>query len=241
MRKLKNSMVLLLCLGLLVLGAAIPYLAAWITDSMEADSPVFAQMESIQLNLEAERQELTMPEKLGLMLVGDSLPVTEDETRLMESDLHAIVFELMAPFQAQGLLPEPDNDYLDASSVLLYDMEDPTSYVVVWYVLLSFDSISGDTLTLTIDDETGLLLSADYIHYEEYVPAKRLSTLLDEMCWYYLNMHEIAPEEIFYGENALTTPVTPALWCRIPDGHGSVIVEMSVNPQGFYIHPVILD
>ena len=241
MRKLKNSMVLLLCFGLLVLGAVIPYLAAWITDNMEADSPVFAQMESIQLNLEAERKELTLPEKLGLMLVGGSLPVTEDETRLMESDLHAIVIELMAPFQAQGLLPEPDNDYLDASSVLLYDMEDPARYVVVWYVYLSFDSVSGDTLTLTIDDETGLLLSADYIRYEEYIPTKKLSTLLDEMCWYYLNMHETEPEEILYGESALTDPATPVLWCRIPTEQGIFTIEMSVNPQGFYIRPVILD
>lgn len=157
----KKTLLLLLTALVLLLGALMPGLTAWLHE--RSYQPDYAAMNSVELHL---RGEASLKERLSVISnSNNTLEVSETTATRSSGEVLALAKELLVPYVDAGLIPVPDLDvekqaYSCKPYLTVFEGE-PVASVIAWQVLILFDE-EEPALVLGIDDETGALVVLDF-------------------------------------------------------------------------------
>ena len=168
MNKLKLSGLLLLTLALLVLGAALPRIAAFMQDTAIQNRSGHSDMQALQLDLTEERNLLSFMGKLSALGRGEVIGVSQSAVAMSEAEAYAAAEKAMAAYEDAGLFQWFDVSYASAQPYISVSMENTSHTVVYWTVSYMYKKDPNQTLMLDIDDETGKVLRVTYHVYSTF-------------------------------------------------------------------------
>lgn len=247
MTKLKNALALLLVFLLAAVGAVIPVVTARVQDALTAGQVQYADVDSLQLTLEERRQQLSIQEKMQLIVNGTGVEVTSEVTKMNGAKMLEAMYAQLEAYSAFGLFTQPDNDYLEFCPMMVYNEEDTGRYAFCWLVNMSFDAYEGDSLTVVLDDETGKLLAMEYIDPSMYNEVETLWELQEGIQATYFGELGLTPVEAMpvETEGILGAPMESVndagdshivmRYQLVDVQYGEVSVEICVHTNGFYI------
>ena len=158
----KKTPLLLLTALVLILGALMPGLTAWLHE--RSYQPDYAAMNSVELKLRG--QQASLKERLSVISnSNNTLEVSETTATRSAGEVLELAEELLQPYVNAGLIPVPDLDvgkqaYSCKPYLTVFEGE-PVASVIAWQVLILFDE-EEPALVLGIDDETGALVVLDF-------------------------------------------------------------------------------
>ena len=166
-RRLKQLLALVLAVGLLVLGALLPRAAGAVLDRKTQGRLQYAQIGAVELNVQAAREALPILSKLRLLASsGYFLPYPVDRAAMTEEEVRKAAIEALAPYIKAELIC-CDVSLLDfgCEPKVIYSDISPEEYNIYWDVWFygSVDDVYHN-VSLTLDDETGMLVLIDYNH-----------------------------------------------------------------------------
>ncbi len=168
MKKLKLSGLLLLSLVLLVLGAALPRIAAFMQDTARQNRSGHSEMQALQLDFSEERNLLSHMGKLSALGRGGPISISDDAVAMTETQAYAAAEKAMAAYEDAGLFQWFDVSYASAQPNISISMENVNHTVVYWTVSYMYKKDPNQTLMLDIDDETGKVLRITYHKYSTF-------------------------------------------------------------------------
>lgn len=168
MNKLKIWSTLLLTLGLLLLGAVLPKIAAALQDAAGRNRPSYSDMQALALDFSQERKMLSLYEKLAVLGKGESISISDDAMVMTEDDAFAAAQECMTLYEQAGLFQWFDVSFSSAQPHLAISLENTNNTVLYWTVTYIYKKDPSQTLTLDVDDETGKALRITYHKYGSY-------------------------------------------------------------------------
>ena len=252
MRKVKNALLILLAVLLLAAGGLLPMGAAYMQDKKTANVVQYADIEALQLKMEEEQPEMSMYEKLRLMMHGIGTEITSEMTRMNGAEILESMYAQLQPFAGMGILADDlSNDYLEYYPVMVYEESSPTVYNYYWEVQMSLDASQYDHIRAILDDETGKLLAIEVTDPKNMdIPAKALAELECSISQYYFENLGITPVDAVPvdAEAVLDGYVNETLehgdsyflmhYQCVDVLYGEVNIEVCVDSNGFYIFPV---
>lgn len=248
MRKVKNVLLILLAVLLLAAGGLLPMAAAQLQDEATANVVQYADIEALRLKLEEEQPEMSIYEKLRLMMKGTGVEATSEMTKMTGSQILEAVYAALQPYVDVGFLTDDlSNDYLEYYPIMVYDQDAPSVYNYYWQVHMSLDAYQYDSLRVILDDETGKLLAIEVTNPELIIAEEYQDKLEQAIRVVYLENLGLTPvavipvetEGAYIGEiwEPDSTHVLMRYQC-VDVNYGEVNVEVGVNSNGFYIFPV---
>jgi len=244
MGKVKNVLAVLLTVALLIGGSLLPMAATNFQDKTTANVVQYENIEALQLRLEEEALSMTYPEKMFLMMHGMGVEITDEKTKIKESEIMEAAYAALAPYMDLFLGAPFDNDYMECYPVMVYDESDPSRYACYWHVVMSLDMSMKDSVSVILDDETGKALAVEMIDPELRIEAEYLQELQYALAATYigtLGMEPVAewpvamePTEKYDGtENS----VAATGYVFIDEVRGVELnVQIGVRTDGFYIY-----
>lgn len=162
--KLQYVLAFLLTAALIAGGAYTPDLAAFLMDRSAFGQVTTASVQPIQLEFSEEETEAPYSpmQVLRLLCAGESMDMFYGETNLTEAEVRTLAAKLIEPYAQKGLLVISDSSQLTLEPRVAYDPGDLSNHRIFWalyYIQKSDGDLPYQTLTLTIDDATGRLLS----------------------------------------------------------------------------------
>ncbi len=161
--------VLLVCLftiSLLAVGGLLPgCIAAW-QDRASIGTVSYAQIGAIRLEL---RQELSVFEKLSLLVDQNTVETSEKDAATSQATLLNIVEQNLQPYQDAGLLFfDIQHAEWIATPYLAYAGSPLQSFSIFWVVNIHSADSPWQDLTVTVDDETGKIMTLEYTCEDSY-------------------------------------------------------------------------
>lgn len=237
MGKVKNALVILCSLLLAAAGSLLPMAAARIQDNATTNVVEYENIQALQLKLEEEVLSMTYPEKMSLIMHGIGLEITDENTRIKESELLDVVNAALAPYTELFYGITLDNDYAYYYPVTVYDERDPSRNCCYWYVTLSLDSSMKDEFAIILDDETGKVLALEMKDPEMYIEEAYLPELQSALAGVYLLELNLMPvaEWAMEKKEPYDTPTAAHGYQFVDVIYGLINVEIGVHTNGFYI------
>lgn len=168
MRKLKNSLILLLTTALIFLGAVLPKITASLVDRETVSRSGSREMAAIALDVNGEVRSLSAVEKIDLLRKGQMIAITEKEAAMTEADVNAAVETAMREYEDAGIFAWFDYEAWNVQPMLCIDPDAPENYAIFWDVTIINKMEPYQTLAVALDDETGKIYSIRYDIYGEY-------------------------------------------------------------------------
>ena len=165
MKKWITPLVLLMTVALLVGLAFLPALVGAIRDAGAANTPGSASVHSLALDMGEKTASLTIPQKMTAMLCGEVSNIVPALASMTESQVQEAVLEGLKPYMEVAFLPRWQHVDLQCQPMIAVSWQDPNHYLLFWSVTLTAvgEDYSKHLLILQVDDETGLILSMDYM------------------------------------------------------------------------------
>lgn len=246
MRKLKNAAVILLTLLLLTAGSLLPTAAARWQDSKTTNVVQYENIEALQLKLEEEALSMSYQEKISLVTNGMGVEITDEKTRIKESEIMEATYAALAPYMELFLGASFDNDYIEYYPVMVYDESDPSRYAYYWHVVMSLDMSVKDSISVVLDDETGKALAMELIDPEMYIEEEYLQKLQYALAAAYFENLGIEPVaewplavESANKNEEMDISLAATGYVFIDEARGVELnVQIGVRTDGFYIYIV---
>lgn len=167
MKKLKIPVLILLTLGFLILFALLPKLISSVLDIRVGQAPFYSDILSVQLNMETEDPPSAL-DKLALLSIANTAYASQEQMTMRGSEVNDYVCAFMKLCEAAGIFQPFAPATVDMQPKLLYDLSDPSRYILVWTVTMLYEGEPGQRLMLDVDDETGQILCVSYANYQQY-------------------------------------------------------------------------
>ena len=248
MDKIKSVLVILLTVVLLIGGSLLPTMATRILDKTTTNMVQYEDIEALQLRLEEEALSMTYPEKMFLMMHGAGMDITDEDTKIKETDILEVTYTAMMPYMDLFFGGSFDNDYLEYYPVMVYDESDPSRYAYYWHVILSLDMSENDTVSVVLDDETGKVMAIEMIDLGMDLDPDYLQKLQDALADIYLVELGIEPvaqwplalesADVYGDYAAMGMTVAAAQYQFVTAQYGDILVQIGVRTDGFYIYMV---
>ena len=168
MKKLRNTLLLLLTAVLIALGAVLPKITAALVDRETVIQTGSRDMTPIALDVNGEVRSLSAVEKIDLLRKGQMIAITEKEAAMTEADVNAALEIAMREYEDAGIFGWFDFDAWNVQPMLCIDPNSPENYAIFWDVTIINKMAPYQTLGVDIDDETGKIYSIRYDIYGEY-------------------------------------------------------------------------
>ena len=247
MRKLKIPLLILLTIMLLIVGAALPAIAASVQDSATVNNSGFSDMQSVKLDLSEEKETIPMMGKLALINNMGTVNIDPSQASMTEDEVFQAVEAQMKAYEDAGIFQWFDVVFRGAVPKLGVDLNDANNFLVYWTVSYSSWDGQSQSLLLDIDDETGKILCIRYDVYGSYSMDgvwKRNKAIMDAFTDIYfeqLGMTEAAEyaESIETGYEYFERDggVSSALYCFGDAIYGEINLEFYViGTRGFYLY-----
>lgn len=171
MGKLKSILLTLLALALIAAMGFLPYGITQIRDRQDRAQTHYADMESLKLRIGVSDSELSIPEKLSLVSnFGLSIDIPDGMSHLSEEDAIALAREALRSYEQFTMTESDFFDVTFCEPALQIGFQEKTVHCAVWTISLRYGyTADGEpaedpefppsNVTITLDDETGKLLS----------------------------------------------------------------------------------
>lgn len=190
MKKIKTILVLLLTAALLLGCAMLPRAAAWVQDRMVSQDAVFADLQSLQLDMtmDSEGREPVsyIIESLSIMQSAYFFPLTEDSMTMLPEQVEDVAMEQLQPYIAAGLLQAVEYDYFVAEPTIAMSSDQLGSYVTFWTVHLVHQDDPYENVLLHLDDKTGTILLIQHEGYSRIFGKEEQAKMLEQLAMCYL-------------------------------------------------------
>ena len=243
MLKVKNMLLLLLTVVLLTGGSLLPVVAARVQDQTITNVVQYENMEALQLRLEEKVLSMTYPEKMFLMMHGEGMEVTDENTNLKDEQVMEAVYAALTPYMDLFLGGSFDNDYIEYYPVMVYDWGDPSRYAYYWHVTMSLDMSMSDNLSVILDDETKKILAIEMIDPELQIDSAYLKKQQEALAAIYFHDLGIEPSaqwpvETEPADKKEVTGISLVAteYLLVDAVYGEAIVQIGVRTDGFYIY-----
>lgn len=182
--KLKPILILLAALCIIVLGALLPQLVALRQDRQSEGQVQFSSVEGVEL--EFTQSDISRSETLAILARSrDAVAIPRELANLKPEKVEKIAAATVEKFRDAGILlgDIEEDSLLDAQPMLFYGLEGQS--VIYWAVSFG-DPFGQHSFSLTVDDRTGTVCSAEYMDgASEYEP-DRMEAVLGGFCRIYL-------------------------------------------------------
>lgn len=168
MGKAKISILIVVTVALLIVGASLPDLTAAIQDSTDINHFGYSDMQSVKLDISKEKETIPMMGKLALVSNMGTIDIDTSQASMTEDEVFAAAETLMAQYVDAGIFQWFDVGLRSAVPKLGIDPNDANNFLVYWTVSYSSWDGQSQSLLLDIDDETGKILCIRYGVYESY-------------------------------------------------------------------------
>lgn len=241
MRRLKNTLILLLTAGMIALGAALPKIVASAMNRETCSQSGTRDMVSIALEMDGEKRSLSSAEKIDLLRRGQMINVTEKEAAMTVEDVNAAVERAMEEYIDAGIFEWFDFDNWITETRLCIDPDTPENYGVFWTVTIVNNEDPYQTLGVDVDDETGKIYSIRYDTYGEYSLKnvwERNRATMDAFSHIYLKQLGFMEDpgsmgpNLEYGE--LDGEVLCGTFCTADAEYGEMYIEFYVTGSGSF-------
>ena len=245
MQKLKTALLILLTMMLLVLGAALPKIAAAAQDGATVNNSGSSPIRSVALELSQDKP-LSLLEKAALLADGVFYSIAANDAAMTQEEVLTAIEGNLAPYYHADLVPYNWKDIqVKAAPYFVYGSNQDESSHIFWVVSIGWDSaaLQSCSLDLYVDDETGEIL---YIQYTSGSPLDVYDpeTYVDIFCDAYfesLGMPDILDNPEAYGVKYilledLGPKETPHAGMRYTFcGDIELVVEFMAFEQGLYL------
>ncbi|MGN0164655.1 MAG: hypothetical protein ACI39R_00590 [Lachnospiraceae bacterium] len=183
-----------------------------------------------------------MLEKLYLYCFGNTVEITDAKTNLKSEGVYEMVVEQLSPYVKSGLIFDKfSQDNFECYPIAFYEVGNIEVSTIIWQV--SFFSIKNtyEQLWLSLDDETGKIISIGCEFGDEHLqdPEQALFSLVNI---YFNNINEGETETfypaIFYNLDYYYDGVGFTADAEFEEGstlyYGSLYITFYVHSQGFY-------
>lgn len=229
MRKWKLALLLLLTAALIIAGAKLPGITSAVTDSAALGKVSYGILESVQLELR-ERNSLTTMEKLILSRSGDSIEVTEKDTRMtMEQALEA-ADEALAPYIDAELITWVGERTTECHPRLMFEASFGL-HGYFWNIFITYGGDSSRNLNLLLDDATGKIITIYYATEETLFGETEMSGSLETFVQVYREGLDL-PEPSYRKDSTLGRNREVSYWWE--EGDYERCVVFCVYDTGFY-------
>lgn len=162
MDRLKNLLVLFLCVGLMVVLARLPRIVAWTEDVFSGSRSGTMPMEAVQSTQPKQEDSDSVIRLLQMERNMYSVPVSAEQTSMTEEEVLEIVDQWMEDCQEAGIFTVFAPSYQNIEPYLCMDMEGKGYFGVIWGVELSADEEPYHDIFVHLDDATGRILYVNY-------------------------------------------------------------------------------
>lgn len=239
MKKCITPFFLLLCAVVLFLGARLPKSVAAVQDHVDINQVRYAPISEVHLEFD---DSLTIKEKLAVKENANSnVPVPAKLCSRTQENILTLAQEALEEYVEAGLLPfdvDVRGQMSDCRAFLAYDYYAESSFVF-WDLVLSDSEWSDWVILLTIDDETGTILSIQFGSNPDPIYALPLDEKLETFCTLYkenLGTEFSEYDEAYYKKNTESTTDGRDMFVLLnwwdPD-YGKVAVQLSLHEYGF--------
>ncbi len=234
MRKRRVWFLLPVALAIILLGAYLPRLAAWVQDRSILGKASYSQVRTVELEI---RSQMRILEKLSLMSRKEGLPVSFTSRTRQEAE--ELARTGLKPYAEAGLISAVPGKF---NSCTAYLVQDPDAYGIVWELNVYS---SGEDLLLILDDETGAILSIRSFSYRKMPePSAQIPRLLDRLTELYFTglgvenyqdygVSEMSQSYVHYEGYDETIEVRPFLLGERPEE--AVHLEFVMTQWVFYL------
>lgn len=234
MGKWKQAALAVLTVLLLLLGGALPFLAAAVQDANQNDAVRYGDMDTLELTLRSEEQEpLDMFTKLLLLQTGETVELAENEVNAAtHEELLALADRALAAYSSAGLLWEPgEMELMGYVPFFLYLPGRPEINAQMW--MLEMLAPEGSQLNIVVDQETGTLVAmeCDSLLYMEKLgyDQEAYATVLAKVYFSTLGLEPFAAESPYYDFGV------SQLYYLQKEDYENVTVQVSVQSDSFWI------
>lgn len=238
MTRLKNIMVLLLAAALVAAGAVLPSAVSHFRDRNGAGKVEYADMPSLQLSLTHE-SGLDLYEKLFLLSGDlDTLEISTQETKMTAQEVEAAAFAGVQAYLDLGFLGRIPEDYHFSSyPLLVYTVDNPEQYIIVWTVEMALDA-GSENWGIVLDDETGKILiiefNSSYLQWQK----EEMYSWLEVITAVYIKSLELTDDDAAYtwDETYNDGYYASKILCIQREGDLPVFLMIEVYGVGFSVY-----
>lgn len=159
MRKMKNSILLLLTLLVIAVGAYLPRIIAAAQDGKTMDKVSFDTVRPVQLEI---RKDIPSLGKLALLNRLDRvIEIPQEATSMTPEEAEKAAYAALEPYLEAGIMDSFETQIYEIRPLLGQTSDDPGLNSIFWDVTILSDP-DVYFLSLAIDDATGRLLRINY-------------------------------------------------------------------------------
>ena len=247
MKRWKAPLYLLLSLGLLLLGARLPYLAADMQDQVDINQVQYAPVSEVHLEFDEDSPTIKqlLLGKLGYNTTNT--PIGPKYCARTEDNIRSLAQEAINGYIEAGLIPfdiHAEQTITDCAPFLSYSYRTGIS-CVIWEVVLCSQEWSDWNLSLAIDDQSGRILEINFTYYSGDIFPKPVDEYQKTFCELFLA--GLGPEfeeydEAYRRENTLSDlnmeDVQTYIYWWDPD-YGDTRLVLELHPSGFVSYVTI--
>lgn len=241
MYKLRQICLLLLSLGVLLLGAGLPTLAARLQDARAENVVSYQNISSLELDLH-DPKKLGLIEKCSLCVHGKEVMIAEEDAKHTRNEIQEIVRNSLEKYRDAGLIAgnldtfSYDIDLMEVYSGILVGES-----AIFWGVRMTDDSDDHwQEIVLLLDDDQGAILNISYYENQALLPwdeeGQRL--LMDAFFDIYTASYD---SQLFTGGNVLIEenydyghlPQQEVCYKWGDLVYGETTLSFTVHPNGF--------
>lgn len=239
MKKHITPFMLLLCAAALFVGARLPKSVAAVQDHVEINQVYYAPISEVHLQFD---DSLTIKEKLAVKAnANTNVPVPAKLCSRTQDNILTLAQEALEEYVETGLLPfdvDVRSQMSDCGAFLAYDYYAESSFIF-WDLVLSDSEWSDWVIFLTLDDETGTIITIQFGFNPDPIYALPLDEKLETFCTLYkenLGTEFSEFDETYYKKNTESTSDGRDMfvWLRWWDtDYGDMAVQLTLHEYGF--------
>lgn len=236
MSKFKTILALFIMTAVIISGLFLPNIVAAFQSQSAAVDYEYADMQTAQLRIEDEVSLSTLG-KLAMLSDATTVEITEDQTTMNTDEAIQAAFDCLDAYHFADLISVNYHYFaIDAVPGILYSVERPDEYNIVWAISLYAPDYST-LIDLVLDDATGTLLAISYHADGSPFAESDLPQLLFYIAELYFAPLSLTPSAENFGESTENAE-TSANWFSgtyifYDDVYNEVAVEIRVSAYGF--------
>lgn len=187
MRRVKNSCILLLAVGVLVLCGRLPKSILQFQDAPANPNVYYLEVDEIPVPTDGIAKPLSYEDKLSL-LCEKSLSITGKDAKMTEEEVKKAAVSGLKPYAERCLIPENYEDFsVVCMPFICYSETEREKMNVIWNVSLGNQNPEQrQNIGLQIDDQTGTILSIN-LFAEGFFENVSISGVVSEFASVYMN------------------------------------------------------
>ncbi len=186
MRKIRNSLILILTVAIIAFCAILPRIYADMQDSVSDEKVEYEDIKTVLFE-----KDLYFVEKLFLLRDGLRVSVSEESTSKTSEEILDHAYGWLEYFFSYGMLGSDWNSYKIKMEPMLFFYDDLDNISSTFWLVEFVLEDDWGVISLWLDDETGKMLSINYDSQYQIYNQYELEEYLSAFCSFYLDQNNV--------------------------------------------------